>query len=142
MLLRSFVRHHLCSELVSVDRVSRKRTGTPIEGNLEEIGEWSALVLTQKSIPTGTKIRVRGKSHELKGSVRSCTFDGLLGFFLDIELDDESRWSEKWFTPEHLLSLCPSLRCFTEKTAQVPEKFVPANPAHIGISRVVIHGCA
>src|ERR1700678_273296 len=97
---RTFFRHHLCSELVSVARLSGRRSTPILEGNLEEIGEWSALILAQDPMPLGTKVCVKGKVHELKGFVRSCTFDRLLGFFIDIGLDAESRWTEKWFVPE------------------------------------------
>src|ERR1700722_12018554 len=111
---RKFDRNHLCSELVSLSRLSGSHPKQELNGNLEEIGEWSALVLTDDAVPTGTKVRVKGKAHELKGVVRTCKFDRLLGFFVDIGLDGESRWSEKWFAPEHLFTLCPSMRCFTE----------------------------
>jgi hypothetical protein len=85
-----------------------------MDGNLEEIGEWSALILVQDPVPVGTRVRVKGKVHELKGFVSSCTCDGLLGFFVDVELDAESRWSEDLFVPQHLIALCPSMRYFTE----------------------------
>lgn len=127
---RTFYRNHLCSELVSVARISGGRPAKVLNGNLEEIGEWSALILTQDSLPVGTRVRVKGKLHELKGFVRSCLCDPVLGFFVDIGLDAESRWSEKWFVPEHLLTLCPSMRYFTEKTTKVTEKFVLEKVAH------------
>jgi hypothetical protein len=102
-----------------------------MDGVLEEIGEWSALLLTQDAVSPGTKVRVRGKEHELKGFVRSCTFDRILGFFIDIGLFAESRWSEKWFVPEHLFELCPSMRYFTESGPKVPEKKFLAKSAHV-----------
>lgn len=109
-----------------------------LAGNLEEIGEWSALVLTEAAVPPGTKVRVKGEAHELKGRVRSCTFDRLLGFFIEIGLDAESRWSEKWFVPEHLFMLCPTMRYFTYPESKVPEKILqfhektlPAKSAHV-----------
>jgi hypothetical protein len=127
---RTFFRQHLCSELVSVARLSGRGSKQVLDGNLEEIGEWSALILTQDALPRGAKVRIKGKAHELKGFVRSCTFDRVLGFFIDIGLDAESRWSEKWFLPEHLFALCPSMRYFTESVPKVPEKFLLAKPAH------------
>jgi hypothetical protein len=127
----TFFRHHLCSELVSIARLSGRRSEKAQEGNLEEIGEWSALILTQDAVPPGTKVRVKSKAHELKGFVTSCTFDRLLGFFIDIKFDMESRWSEKWFVPEHLLTLCPTMRYFTQNSPKVPEKFILAKPAHV-----------
>jgi len=83
---RTFSRHHLCSEQVSVALLSGRRSAQNLDGNLEEIGEWSALILTEDAVPRGTKVRVKGKAHELKGFVRSCKFDRLLGFFIDIAL--------------------------------------------------------
>jgi hypothetical protein len=116
--------------MVSIERLRQGRSRHALDGNLEEIGEWSALILTQEAVSAGTTILVKGKDQELKGRVRSCSFDGLLGFFLEIELDPESRWSEKWFTPEHLFALCPTMRYFTEKMPKVPEKCFPEKVAH------------
>jgi len=130
MQVHTFFRNHLCSELVSVARLSEGRPVQVLDGNLEEIGEWSALVLTQNALSPGTKVQVKGKGHELKGFVKSCTFDRVLGFFVEIGLEEESRWTEKWFVPEHLFALCPSMRCFTEKVPKVPEEFLLAKHAH------------
>ena len=129
MEARTLFRHHYCSELVTVARLSCQRSLEVLNGNLEEIGEWSALVLLQDAVPIGTRLQVKGKVHELKGIVRSCTFDQLLGFFIDIRLDAESRWSEKWFVPEHLFALCPTMRYFTEPASKVPEKFIRSKTA-------------
>ena len=99
-------RFHLCSELVSVTRLSSRRLLQAVDGNLEEIGEERALILMQDAVPAGTRVRVKVKAHELKGFVSSCTFDQLLGFFIEIKLDAESRWSESLFLPQHQLALC------------------------------------
>jgi hypothetical protein len=127
---RTFFRNHLCSELVSIARLSGSRSVQVVEGNLEEIGEWSALILTQNALPLGTKVRIWGKTHKIKGVVRSCKYDRVLGYFVDIGLDPGSRWSEKWFRPEHLFALCPSMRYFTETVPKVPEKYLLPKTAH------------
>ena len=125
-------RQNLCSELVSVRRLTGYRRETPaIQANLEEIGEWSALLLTEESIPNGTKIRIQAQTHELTGRVKSCTSDGLLGFFVDIELDQESRWSEQRFVPQHLFALCPTLRYFTESAPKEPEEILRERTLHL-----------
>jgi hypothetical protein len=131
MQARTSFRHHLCSEIVSVARLSGRRSAKTLDGNLEEIGQRSALILMQDAVPPGTRVEVKGKTHNLKGFVRRCTFDKLLGFFVDIRLDATSLWSEKWFVPEHLFALCPSMRYFTEPGPKVPEKFMLAKSAHI-----------
>jgi hypothetical protein len=74
-------------------------------GNLEEIGEWSALVLTDAAISGGTEVHLQGKGHELQGLVESCARQEPLGFFVTVRLNATSRWSDRWFTPDHLLEL-------------------------------------
>jgi hypothetical protein len=128
MQARTFFRDHLCSEEVSVSLLSG-RTVQALDGNLEEIGEWSALILTTQAVAVGTKVRMMGKAHELKGFVRSCTCDRLLGFFIDVGLDVESRWSKEWFVPEHMFALRSSMKCFPEPVLKSPEKFLLAKPA-------------
>jgi hypothetical protein len=132
----------LCSELVSIAPLSGRRTLPAFDGNLEEINERSALVLTQDAVGPGTRVRVKRKATELIGFVRSCTFDNLLGYFIDIDLDLESRWSEKWFIPEHLFALCPAMRYFTEGTSKVPEEMLPAKHAHAWSHRMCKMGSA
>jgi len=96
---------HLCSELVSIACMNSSRRLHAIAGNLEEIGEWSALVLADAPIRCGTKVRVACERFQLRGLVESCTFEELLGFFVRVRLDPESRWSQQWFTPKHLFAL-------------------------------------
>jgi hypothetical protein len=100
---------HLCSELVSLVCAKNGRT-TTLSGNLEEIGEWSALVLAETPIARRTKVRIACEGHDLKGFVRSCRHEKSLGFLVDVRLYQESRWSEQWFTPKHLLALCGNLQ--------------------------------
>jgi hypothetical protein len=95
----------LCSELVSVAWPSRSGERRAVTGNLEEIGEFSALVLAESNVPKGTSVRVVCEFNELKGSVESCTYEPSLGYFLEVRLDPESRWSQQWFTPQHMLRL-------------------------------------
>lgn len=95
---------HLCSELVSVTCADGDGWWHSVPGNLEEIEEWSAVVLTDARILPGTKVRVRCETNQLKGVVKSCTRDEL-GYLVKVRLDADSRWSERWFTPQHLLAL-------------------------------------
>jgi len=95
---------HWCSDLVSV--ICRLEDGwrVTVIGNLEEIGESSALVLTDNKVGLGTKVVIRCKTRELKGVVESCTRDEGLGYFIEIGLDSECHWSQRWFAPQHLWS--------------------------------------
>jgi hypothetical protein len=99
---QSFSTHpYLCSELVTIG--SEGSLGVP--GNLEAIGQWSALVLTQTPVRRNTEVSIRTEDHVLKGIVEWCTFDEPLGCYLEVRLKPESRWSKQWFRPKHLLAL-------------------------------------
>jgi hypothetical protein len=96
---------HLCSELVRI-------FGGPsisLYGNLEEIGESSAVVLTETPLQRRSKVRISCGMNQLKGSVEACTHDEDLGYFVRIRFDRDSRWSPRWFTPKHLYALFRSV---------------------------------
>jgi hypothetical protein len=92
---------YLCSELIALT-FSDGRGQT---ANLEEIGENSALVLTEQPVRRGAKLNINCGSHTLKGTAEACRLDQLLGYFVEIRLDPASLWSPQWFAPEHLLVL-------------------------------------
>lgn len=97
-------KRNLCSELVSVTCVDGDGWWHAVPGNLEEIEEWSAVVLTDARIRPGTSVRIRCETNQLKGVVKTCTREEL-GFLVEVRLDADSKWSERWFTPQHLLAL-------------------------------------
>src|SRR6478752_10208996 len=93
---------HLCSELVSMTCAGH-HGWYAVPGNLEEIQERSAVVLAETRVRPGTKVRIRCETNQLKGVVKSCKHDSL-GYLVEVRLDADSQWSERWFTPQHLLS--------------------------------------
>jgi hypothetical protein len=93
-----------CSELVAVVNVNRRGVAESQLGNLEEIGERSALVLTERPLPPASRVHIACRSHILKGATTRCEFHRGLGYFLEIELAPASRWSRRWFSPQHLLA--------------------------------------
>jgi hypothetical protein len=103
------VHRHMCSDLVSLTCTDKAGRPIALRGNLEEIGEGSALVLTDTPISRRTRVLVDCENHQLKGFVRSCVHAKTLGYFVEVRLCPESHWSEKWFTPQHLLALCHKL---------------------------------
>ena len=92
---------YLCSELIDLTFSD----GQGLSANLEEIGENSALVLTEQPVRRGAHLNINCGSHTLKGVAGACRFDKLLGYFVEIRLSPASRWSLPWFAPEHLLVL-------------------------------------
>jgi hypothetical protein len=112
---------NLCSELVSVLYEDRFRQTRQTVGNLEEISSNSAVLCVEESLQRGRAVSFHVKNHDLYGIVDSCVRDPHLGYFVTVALDKSSRWSEKWFTPEHLLSLW--------KVAEVDEQKVRGDAA-------------
>ncbi len=105
---------NLCSELVSIAR----RHAEEIIGNLEAIGEWTALILTEVPLGRGVEIRIKtDKGNVLNGIVESCRLDELLGWSNQVHLMPASRWSARRFEPEHLLSLGAPSAMETQKSA-------------------------
>jgi len=92
---------YFCSDLVNLTFSD----GRCQCANLEEIGEYSALVLTEQPVPRGTKLNINCGGHALDGIAGACKFDKILGYFVEIRLDAASRWSAQWFAPEHFLAL-------------------------------------
>jgi hypothetical protein len=95
---------YLCSELVTVEFADGGGERS-LEGNLEEISEERATVLTNSEIPSSTAVRIRCEAHWLRGVVESASYDLALGYFHEIVLDDDSRWSEERYRPMHLLKV-------------------------------------
>jgi hypothetical protein len=89
---------------VSVVRVNRTGGSESIPGNLEEIGESSALVLAEAPVPIQSRVHIACRTHVLRGVSKSCTFDPVLGYYVEIELAPASRWSRAWFSPRHLVT--------------------------------------
>ena len=105
MVKQSHLEHYECSELVSVVSVNSHGCSEAIPGNLEEIAERRALVLAEQPVAAGSRIHVACKSHVLRGTATACRWDQVLGYFIEVRLAPASRWTRKWFTPQHLVNL-------------------------------------
>ena len=68
-------------------------------------GHWFVEVLMDCSLPTNAPLRIVSKDHQLEGVVEACVPRQPLGYFVKVKLSPQSRWSERWFTPQHLLQL-------------------------------------
>jgi hypothetical protein len=94
----------MCSEVVSIVHADLG-AGPALRGNLEEIGERFAEVLTDRPFPRNSAVRIITKTCVLEGVVKDCYRDRVLGFFVQVALTADSRWSERSFIPQHLLKL-------------------------------------
>lgn len=92
----------LCADLVDVqwkDQNGRTRRGV---ANLEDISLSGACLQVDKPVPQGTTIRMSYPNGELMGIVKYCVFREI-GYFLGVEFEEGSRWSQRHFRPQHLL---------------------------------------
>jgi hypothetical protein len=102
-------KRYLCSQRAAVICSDRDGWSHTVSGNLEEIEEESALVLADGPISPGKKVRILCGLKQLKGTVEAYVHDDLLGFFVAVQFDSDSQWSERWFRPHHLLRLAPKI---------------------------------
>lgn len=100
-------RRYLCSQRVSVVCLDPDGWSHTVSGNLEEIDEGSALVLTNGPISARKKVRIVCGINQLNGTVTGSLYDEVLGFFSQVQFDSDSRWSERRFNPGHLLMVIP-----------------------------------
>lgn len=96
---------HWCSELVTVVLVNKRGVSEQLSGNLEEIGERTAVVLTDCPLPIASRVHIACREHVLRGITKTCELHRRLGYFIEVELAPASRWSQRWFSPRHLLAL-------------------------------------
>jgi hypothetical protein len=92
----------LCADLVDVkwkDQTGRTRRGV---ANLEDISLAGACLQVDRPVPLGTSFRISYPAGELVGKVKYCVFREI-GYFLGIEFEPGSRWSQRHFRPQHLL---------------------------------------
>jgi hypothetical protein len=96
---------YLCSELIPVLYEDTTGATRRLIGNLEEISGGSALLLTEQEIERGCPVAMAIKGNDLYGHVESSSHDEILGWFVKIHLDKDSRWSGQRFLPEHFLAI-------------------------------------
>jgi hypothetical protein len=102
MLDRRFEPRLLCADMVDVcwkDKGGRHKKSV---ANLEDISLTGACLQVEVAIPLETVIRITHAKGELAGIVKYCVFRDI-GYFLGIEFEPGSRWSQKQFKPQHLL---------------------------------------
>jgi hypothetical protein len=92
----------LCADLVDIqwkDQTGRTRRGV---ANLEDISLSGACLQVDRPVPLGTQFRMSYPNGELLGTVKYCVFREI-GYFLGIEFDPGSQWSQRQFRPQHML---------------------------------------
>jgi hypothetical protein len=102
MLDRRVETRLLCADLVDVqwkDPSGRLRRSV---ANLEDISLSGACLQVDRPVPLGTKFRITYPNGLLNGKVKYCVFREI-GYFLGIEFEPGSLWSQRSYRPQHLL---------------------------------------
>jgi hypothetical protein len=92
----------LCADLVDIrwrDQSGRLRRGV---ANLEDISVSGACLQLDRPVALGTAFQIGYPNGELTGKVKYCVFREI-GYFLGVEFDPGSLWTERRFKPQHLL---------------------------------------
>ena len=96
---------YLCSQLVTIEYLDALGQNQSLTGNLEEISPGRLLVLSESNIPLGSSVVVQCQGHRLSGRIQKADRHDQLGWFWDVKLKENSRWSQELFLPEHLFTL-------------------------------------
>jgi hypothetical protein len=102
MLDRRFEPRMLCADLVDIrwrDHNGRLRRGV---ANLEDISLSGACLQVERPVTLGSALHISYPNGELSGKVKYCVFRDI-GYFLGVEFEPGSRWSQRDYRPQHLL---------------------------------------
>ena len=94
----------LCADLVRVcwkDKQGKRHRASAL---LEDISSSGLCLQTESPVPLGVQVHWHTSKHEFRGQVRYCEYREI-GYFVGVELDPGSKWSQEAFRPEHLLDL-------------------------------------
>jgi len=92
----------LCADLVDIqwrDPNGRRRRGV---ANLEDISLSGACLQVERPVALGSTLEISYPNGELAGKVKYCVFREI-GYFLGVEFEPGTRWSQREFRPQHLL---------------------------------------
>jgi len=92
----------LCADLVDIqwrDPSGRTRRGV---ANLEDISLSGACLQVERPVALGCALEISYPNGELSGKVKYCVFRDI-GYFLGVEFEQGSRWSQREYRPQHML---------------------------------------
>jgi hypothetical protein len=102
MLDKRYEPRLLCADMVELCWKDKSGRSKKSVANLEDIALSGACLQLDVPIPLQTAVRITHAKGELAGRVKYCVFREI-GYFLGIEFDEDSRWSQKHFRPQHML---------------------------------------
>src|SRR5258707_6108690 len=94
----------LCADMVEIrwkDRFGKQCKATAL---LEDISPSGACLQTEAPVPIGSDIGWDSPKQFFSGYVRYCVYREI-GYFVGVEFGGSTKWSERTYSPQHLLDL-------------------------------------
>lgn len=92
----------LCADLVDVEWKDKSGKTRRTVANLEDISLSGACLQVDCPIPLLTTVMISYPKGELSGRVKYCVYREI-GYFVGLEFEQGSRWSQQSYAPQHLL---------------------------------------
>jgi hypothetical protein len=93
----------LCADVVEIHWKEKNGRNRRKTANLEDISPSGARLQVEHPVPPSTMVRIRHGRGELTGEVKYCVLCES-GYFLGVEFEPDSRWSQARFRPRYLLN--------------------------------------
>lgn len=92
----------MCADLVDLGWKDRSGKIKRLVANLEDISLSGACLQVDAPLPVHTSVVISYPKGELQGRVRYCVYREI-GYFLGIEFEPGTKWSQRLFRPQHML---------------------------------------
>jgi hypothetical protein len=106
----------LCADVVEARWTDKDGQTRRANALLEDISPSGACLQFEMAVPTGVNLYWSGARQEFVGQVRYCVYREI-GYFVGVQFDGPSKWSEDAYKPLHLLDLQQLV-----KTAKKPRR--------------------
>lgn len=94
----------LCADMVELLWTDSSGKTSRAMALLEDISASGACLQLETAVPLATEVHWHSPKQEFSGIVRYCAYREI-GYFVGVEFEPYSRWSQKAFKPQHLLDL-------------------------------------
>jgi hypothetical protein len=93
----------LCADMIEASWTETTGRSRRMTALLEDISPSGACLQFETSVPLGAKVHWHSHAQRFSGKVRYCVYREI-GYFVGVEFDERSKWSESAFKPKHLLN--------------------------------------
>lgn len=93
----------LCADLIEICWQDGAGKPQKAQAVLEDISASGACLQLEVPVPLDVTIRWKSPKKEFSGSVRYCVYREI-GYFVGVQFDASSRWSQRMYRPQHMLN--------------------------------------